>query len=133
QWMCAEHHIGDRDAVLHKTPLTFDVSVWELFAPLVGGARIVLAPPGAETDPRTLAEVIRTHSVTHAEFVPSVLEMLQAELGSNPVDSLREVLAGGEVLSGQLAACFTDASRAELFNTYGPAEATITVTRHRFE
>ncbi len=44
---------GDR--VLQKTPLGFDASVWELFAPLLAGAELVLAEPDAHRDPARLA------------------------------------------------------------------------------
>jgi non-ribosomal peptide synthetase component F len=46
------------DAVLHKTPITFDIAVWELFWPLQTGAHIVVAEPDGHRDPAYLADVI---------------------------------------------------------------------------
>ena len=46
------------DAVLQKTPFGFDVSVWEFFWPLLVGARLVVALPGAHRDPARLLETI---------------------------------------------------------------------------
>ena len=73
---------GD-DVVLQKTPFSFDVSVWEFFWPLIVGARLVMAAPGAHRDPARLVETIRRDGVTTLHFVPSMLqafaEYIQAE------------------------------------------------------
>ncbi len=53
RWMQAEYPIGSDDAVMQKTPATFDVSVWEFFWPLQTGARLVIAAPDGHRDPRT--------------------------------------------------------------------------------
>jgi non-ribosomal peptide synthetase component F len=44
-WMQDEYRLGADDVVLHKTPYTFDVSVWELLWAFAAGARLVVAPP----------------------------------------------------------------------------------------
>lgn len=49
-WMQRRYPIGERDVLLQKTPVTFDVSVWELFWWSFTGARLSLLPPGAEKD-----------------------------------------------------------------------------------
>ena len=41
--------------MLQKTPVTFDVSVWELFWPLQVGARLVIAAPDGHRDPAYLS------------------------------------------------------------------------------
>ena len=53
------HPIAAGDGVLYKTPATFDVSVWELFATLATGGRLVIATPDGHRDPAYLAELIR--------------------------------------------------------------------------
>jgi non-ribosomal peptide synthetase component F len=45
QWMQHAYLLKEDDAVLQKTPATFDVSVWEFFWPLLTGARLVVAAP----------------------------------------------------------------------------------------
>ena len=52
------------DAVIHKTPVTFDIAVWELFWPLQTGARIVVAAPDGHRDPAYLAGLIADHQIT---------------------------------------------------------------------
>ena len=50
-WMQDTYLLGPEDVVLQKTPITFDVSVWELFWPLIVGARLALIAPGMHGDP----------------------------------------------------------------------------------
>jgi amino acid adenylation domain-containing protein len=130
-WMQDDHRLDETDAVVQKTPFTFDVSVWEFFWPLLTGARLVVARPGGHRDPAYLAALLRAERITTAHFVPS---MLRAFLGSGePIRPLplRRVICSGEALPPQVAEAFLAASDAELHNLYGPTEAAIDVTRHR--
>ena len=53
-WMQAEFPLSAADRVLQKTPISFDASVWEFYAPLISGAQLVLAQPGGHRDSRDL-------------------------------------------------------------------------------
>lgn len=120
---------GPRDAMLVKTPVGFDGAVWELLLPFVCGAAGVVAEPGAQRDPRRQAEIIAAHDVTAAVFVPSLLEEFVSHLGSVP--GLRQIIAGGEALTADLAACvLTESPDLHLINAYGPTETTVVVTDH---
>ena len=55
-WMQETYELNAEDSVLQKTPFTFDVSVWEFFWPLLTGARLVMARPGAQGDSQYLVE-----------------------------------------------------------------------------
>ncbi|HEV7515528.1 MAG TPA: condensation domain-containing protein, partial [Thermoanaerobaculia bacterium] len=57
-WMQEAYELDSEDVVLQKTPLSFDVSVWELFWPLAAGARLVLARPGGHRDGAYLTRLI---------------------------------------------------------------------------
>ncbi len=72
-WMQHQYPLGADDAVLQKTPCSFDVSVWEFFWPLMVGARLVMAPPEAHRDPQQLQQLIAQHRITTLHFVPSML------------------------------------------------------------
>src|SRR5262249_31728294 len=78
-WMAAAHPMGPEDVVLQKTPISFDASVWELFLPLMTGARLAMAPPGAHRDPAALVEAVAAESTTVLQLVPSVAEALLGE------------------------------------------------------
>ncbi|MEU7769457.1 amino acid adenylation domain-containing protein, partial [Nocardia sp. NPDC049190] len=119
------------DAVLYKTPITFDIAVWELFWPLQTGAHIVVAEPDGHRDPGYLAGVIASYRVTTVHFVPSMLDVLIESTGAEQLSSIRRVFAAGEALAQRTvdsaARVFVN---AEVVNWYGPAEAEV-VTAHR--
>ena len=49
-WMRDAYGFGPDDVLLHKTPIGFDASIWELFVPLSSGGRIVIADPRGHRD-----------------------------------------------------------------------------------
>ncbi len=134
QWMQEAYGLVASDRVLHKTPVSFDVSVWELFWPLVAGACMVVARPGGHREPAYLAALLAEERITTLHFVPS---MLQAFLGEEApaATAVRRVIASGEALSWELKESFyrrfgpsAELPGAELHNLYGPTEAAIDVT-----
>ncbi|WP_280234271.1 non-ribosomal peptide synthetase, partial [Nocardia cyriacigeorgica] len=127
-WITAEYGIDADDVVLFKTPTTFDVSVWELFAPTAVGARMVVAEPGGHRDVTYLAETIAAHRVTMTSFVPSMLTVFAETAPAESLASLRTVLVAGEAMTGAAAAAFGAVSPAELYNLYGPTEFTVHAT-----
>ncbi|MCA9542675.1 MAG: AMP-binding protein, partial [Myxococcales bacterium] len=58
QWMKPALGVDDSDVFLQKTPFTFDVSVWELFVPLVIGAQLVVARPEGHKDTAYLCDLV---------------------------------------------------------------------------
>ncbi|MEJ3655791.1 amino acid adenylation domain-containing protein [Actinomycetes bacterium KLBMP 9759] len=127
-WMQRAYPLTAADAVLQKTPASFDVSVWEFFWPLICGARLVLARPGGHQDPAYLREVLAQERITTVHFVPS---MLTAFLDGPvpPLPHLRRVFCSGEELPVRTAlACLDALPDAELHNLYGPTEAAVDVT-----
>jgi amino acid adenylation domain-containing protein/FkbM family methyltransferase len=128
-WMQERYGLRPEDHVLQKTPVSFDVSVWELFWPLLTGARLVLARPGGHQDPFYLARTIALREITTVHFVPSMLQAFLAEPEVERCRSLVRVIASGEALPAPLAARFFDLlPAAGLHNLYGPTEAAVDVT-----
>ncbi len=105
-WMQEEYGLGAHDRVLQKTPASFDVSVWEFFWPLAVGARLVLARPGGQGDPRYLADLIERERITTLHFVPSMLAAFVDELQPGRLGSLSRVMASGEALPRELVRRF---------------------------
>lgn len=121
------------DRVLQKTPLTFDVSVWEIFWPLSVGATLVLARPEGHKDPDYLAATVQRHGVTVLHFVPSMLQMFLRGAARGPFPTLRYLMTSGEALSTDLQAqCIASFPGVELINHYGPTETGIEVSWWRF-
>ncbi len=78
-WMRRAFPLRPDDAVLQKTSFSFDASVWELFLPLVTGARLVLAPPGVQQDPALLVRTAEAERITVLQFVPPLLRIFLDE------------------------------------------------------
>jgi amino acid adenylation domain-containing protein len=128
RWMQDAHPLTAGDRVLQKTPLTFDVSLWELFWPLLAGAVMVMARPGGHRDRAYLAGAIQRHGVTTIHFVPSLLADFLEEPSARECRSLRRVFSSGEALPADLARRCLATLDAELHNLYGPTEAAVDVT-----
>ncbi|GGJ91979.1 non-ribosomal peptide synthetase [Streptomyces camponoticapitis] len=120
---------GHDDASLFKAPLSFDISINEIFLPLVSGGRLVVLRPGGERDPHHLLSVIAEQRVTFTYLVSSMLDVLLEMAGdSGRLDSLRHVWCGGEVLTPELYERFRTKLDIPLYHGYGPAETTIGVS-----
>ncbi|MEU0157386.1 amino acid adenylation domain-containing protein [Streptomyces sp. NPDC006261] len=120
---------GHDDASLFKAPLSFDISINEIFLPLVSGGRLVILRPGGERDPHHLLSVIAEQRVTFTYLVSSMLDvLLEIEAGSGRLDSLRHVWCGGEVLTPELYERFRTRLDIPMYHGYGPAETTIGVS-----
>ncbi|WP_405471658.1 amino acid adenylation domain-containing protein [Streptomyces canus] len=129
-WTVGRHALGAGDRVLQKTTIGFDAAGWEIFAPLVSGGTVVLAPAGAERDPAGLLRAVAEQGITVLQVVPSVLRLLVEEGDWSGCGSLRLLFSAGEALHAELVARVRELAGAELevWNTYGPTECSIDVT-----
>ncbi|WP_327733443.1 amino acid adenylation domain-containing protein [Streptomyces nojiriensis] len=117
------------DRFLQKTPYSFDVSVWEIFWPLLAGARLIMAEPGGHRDPKYLRSVLLTQQISTVHFVPSMLREFLDAVDLTEFTELRQVFCGGEALPTELARRFLEARPlCLLHNLYGPTEASIQVS-----
>ncbi|MFE5502751.1 amino acid adenylation domain-containing protein [Amycolatopsis japonica] len=122
------HGIGPGDTMAAIAPLAFDVSVEELWWPLASGARCVMADRDQAVDGHQLARWITENGVTVADLTPTSLRMLLA--ADWPGDPSLRLLLGGEALDTDLATRVLPLV-GELWNGYGPTEATVAATAHR--
>ncbi|WP_019411376.1 amino acid adenylation domain-containing protein [Pseudomonas psychrophila] len=128
-WMQDAYGLNTADRVLQKTPFSFDVSVWEFFWPLMHGATLVVAAPGAHRDPQQLAALIVKHAITTLHFVPSMLHAFINADEAVECRSLRRIVCSGEALPMALQRqTLRSLPQATLYNLYGPTEAAIDVT-----
>jgi arthrofactin-type cyclic lipopeptide synthetase C len=128
-WMQDAYALTADDAVLQKTPFSFDVSVWEFFWPLSTGARLVMARPEGHKDPAYLCAVIAAEQITTLHFVPSMLDVFLAHGDVSQAAGVVRVMCSGEALPGSLVRRFKhQLPGSELHNLYGPTEAAVDVT-----
>ncbi|WP_277961740.1 non-ribosomal peptide synthetase [Pseudomonas sp. RIT-To-2] len=112
--------------VLHKTPLSFDASVWELFWPLCSGLPLVLARPDGQRDPAYLARLIQQQHVSVVQFVPVLLQQFLDLDHSAGCSSLTDIVCGGGELTPALATQLRQRlPGVRLHNVYGPTETTV--------
>jgi amino acid adenylation domain-containing protein len=131
RWMQERFPLRAMDRVLHKTPVTFDVSVWELFWPLTAGAQLVVARPEAHRDSRYLTNAVEAHGITIIGFSPPMLQAFMQDLEAHKVRSLRHVFCGGQELPASLAQRFLELlPNVQLHNMYGPTEASVGVVSY---
>ena len=123
--------ITSSDRVLQRTPFTFDIAASECFQPLLCGATLIMAAPHGDQDPTYLVDVIRSKGVTVLGLSPSMLDVFLDEPGLDRCTSLRRVISCAEALSVETQRHFFATLPAELYNAYGPTEATIYVTAWR--
>ncbi|UVK81658.1 non-ribosomal peptide synthetase [Pseudomonas sichuanensis] len=129
QWMQQAYALDDNDVLMQKAPISFDVSVWECFWPLITGCKLVLAGPGEHRDPQRIAQLIQQHGVTTLHFVPPLLQVFVQEPLAAGCTSLRRLFSGGEALSAALRDRVLQLlPQVQLHNRYGPTETAINVT-----
>jgi amino acid adenylation domain-containing protein len=112
------------------TSLAFDLTVTSLFTPLLTGnaLRIYAAPTPAQT----LAQVLADKRVGIVKITPSHLKLLTGPALAH--SALVCLIVGGEALESSLAAAVSRGAgpALELYNEYGPTEATVGCMSHRF-
>ncbi len=126
QWMHNTFPFTAQDQVLQKTPVSFDASVWEFYAPLLIGGTLLMAKPGGQQDAEYLVTMLIENRVTALRVVPSLLKMLLNTEGFQQCTDLRYLFCGGEPLTNGLRQAFYNTNlQTQFYNFYGPTEATI--------
>ena len=130
-WMQQHYPLSKEDVVLNKTTLAFDVSIWEIFWPVMNGTSLCILPEGNEIDPPKLADTLIRNRVSVVHFVPSMLEVFLGHASGYSFAHLKQVYCSGEaLLPAHLSKFYSIFSResTRLTNLYGPTEATVDVT-----
>ncbi|HDQ9890450.1 TPA: non-ribosomal peptide synthase/polyketide synthase [Pseudomonas aeruginosa] len=124
--------IGPDDRVLQFSTFNFDGFVEQLYPPLACGASVVLR--GTEIwDSETLYREIVERRITTVDLTTAYWNMLAKDFANQGVrdyGALRQVHAGGEAMPPESLGAWKAAGleHVRLLNTYGPTEATVTVT-----
>ena len=113
---------ADQDTVfLFNAPISFDATTMELWAPLLNGGRLAIAPSN-QVEQGQLLELLKAERVTSL-FLTTALFNYQAEFSIESFSTLKTLLVGGDVLSmglsKKVAAAYPD---LRLINIYGPTE-----------
>jgi amino acid adenylation domain-containing protein len=112
---------GDSRMLQFASP-GFDASVADLWTTWLAGARLVMATNDHLAPGRQLADTVVREGVTHVRLPPAVVSALAADGGLPPGTTL---VTAGEALSARTAQVW--ARDRDMFNAYGPTEATVAV------
>jgi amino acid adenylation domain-containing protein len=136
-WMQKFYPLNDKSIILQKTPISFDVSVWELFWWSFYGASVCLLGVGEQKNPQAIVSAVEKNGITVMHFVPSMLNVFLDHIDrpgfrSEKLRSLTHVFASGEALSPshveRFNRLFPQRTGTRLINLYGPTEATVDVS-----
>ncbi|MEU0032350.1 amino acid adenylation domain-containing protein, partial [Streptomyces sp. NPDC006335] len=126
--------ITARDRVLMYSSPSTDAFGIELYPGLAAGGTLVIVPAsGPSTDIAGLAETMADRQVTLLGTVPAVLRLLSGLPALARCTALRQVVCGGEQLTGDIAAALHQRLRVPLHNVYGPTEATVDATSATYD
>lgn len=130
QSMALVSGISPYDRVLCHTTVSFDISLLEIFLPLVNGCSIVLASDTAGKNLHGMMDILNTKEITLFQATPSTLRLLLASRWKG--NKKLTVFSGGEALERDLAASLLPLI-GSLWNMYGPTEATVWSSIYKVE
>lgn len=132
QWAQRQYVRGRSLAFPLFSPLAFDLTVTSIYVPLLSGGQVVIYPEGEDAIDLSLQRIFQDDAVDVIKLTPSHLALVQGMCIGSRVKTL---ILGGEDLKTALAAAIAAASDhpLEIYNEYGPTEATVGCMIHQFE
>lgn len=134
RWAARTVELGPDDVILNVSPFHFDLSVFDVYASLMTGARLIIAPAAAAIFPGELLRLIEQHGVTILYSVPTTLRPLADANGLGGVEfrSLRAILYAGEPFPvPELRRLMRKLQHVTFHNFFGPTETNVCLA-HRF-
>ena len=114
--------VRESDRVYQGFSVAFDMSFEEIWISYLVGATLWIAPKELACDPEALPRALADNKVTVLHAVPTLLALFSQE-----IPSLRLINLGGEMCPQALVGRWARPGR-QLFNTYGPTEATVSAS-----
>jgi amino acid adenylation domain-containing protein len=116
--------LSEKSVVAQNASHCFDISIWQFFAALVAGGRVVIYPPEALFHPGSMLALVEQDGVTVLETVPSLLEMMLNELAAEvKLPDLTYLISNAELLPVPLSRRWSQRfPHVALVNTYGATE-----------
>jgi D-alanine--poly(phosphoribitol) ligase subunit 1 len=132
RWTLAEHAFeAGREVFLNVVPYSFDVSLMDTYPALVTGGTVTSVTKAEIANPRQLYQLLAASALTAWVSTPSFAQMCLVEptFNHDMLPRLRRFLFFGETLAPEVASQLLDRfPAAEVWNTYGPTEATVAAT-----
>ena len=115
------------DVVLQFASISFDQSVWDIFAPLLTGATLCMIPSDLFLEKDKFIEYLNNKCVTVAALTPAFINELEPE----KLKTLRAIESGGAAAKKEILDKWID--YVDVYNTYGPTETTINALTYKYE
>lgn len=127
-WGQRVYPLTETDRVLQIAPFGFDISIWEIFGPLLAGARLILARTDGHYDTSYLVELMAEQQVTIAHFVPATLRVILNDPRLRERSALRAIFCGGDAVPADLPGNTAASLNVDFHQFYGPTESAINST-----
>lgn len=120
------YSLNHHDRVIQQSSLSFDVCIEEIFPVLCSGGTLLLLPEGGRNIGQLL-HVITTEQATVLSTTPLVINELNEQ--AERLHSLRILISGGDSLMPSHVSRLVE--HTNVYNTYGPTEATVCASYHK--
>ena len=136
-WTLGEQRFPElNETFLNQAPFSFDLSVMDLYSSLASGGTLFSVTKEAIANPKVLYQAFASSGITTWVSTPSFAQMCLVEKSFGPamLPHIRRFWFCGETLANETAAQLLDRfPDAEVWNTYGPTEATVATTSIRVD
>ncbi len=136
-WMLAEQRLSELGEVfLNQAPFSFDLSVMDLYPSLVTGGTLFSVTKDHVANLKRLYEAFAVSGVSAWVSTPSFAQMclIEKSFTQAMLPAVRKFLFCGETLAPETASQLLDRfPQAEVWNTYGPTEATVATSSIRID
>src|SRR3954447_19987227 len=123
--------VSERDTIMPVVPM-FHANAWGLCqAAVMAGAN--LAMPGANMQPKALAELMETEKVTLAAGVPTIWMGVLPELKGRDLSHLRDILCGGSAVPKALSERYREQIGLPILQAWGMTETSPVATTGRIK
>ncbi len=137
QWMMGEQpFVLNGETFLNQAPFSFDLSVMDLYLSLYSGGTLFSVTKDDVGNLKNLYAAFARSQLTSWVSTPSFAQMclIERSFGQAMIPTLRRFLFCGETLAPETASQLLDRfPDAEVWNTYGPTEATVATTSMRVD
>jgi amino acid adenylation domain-containing protein len=124
--------LKETSAVAQNASHCFDISIWQFFAALIAGGRVVIYPPESLAYTGSMLKLIEEDGITVLETVPSLLEMMLSDVTPDvTLPELTHLISNAELLPVPLGQQWSQRfPHVTLVNTYGATECSDDTTHH---
>jgi amino acid adenylation domain-containing protein len=138
RWEIGEFGLDENVRASLLSPLTFDVSLRDIFVPLTAGGTLCIPDDETRHNPRQLLNWMRLGRITLTHIVPTLFRLLTREIAESEnsetmLPDLKYVMIAGEPLFGNDIINWrqVNGTHVELVNLYGPSETTLAKLYYR--